>query len=259
MLKLMKYEFRKLRLTLGIMLGVLAALEIAFIVGNAIHNDALVGVSLGLMAPLGFAVFLYILVAGIASYSRELNSKTGYLAFMTPVSPAGIVASKLVFVIAAAFIVAALFGAVLYFDIVQLLRGMNFDPRLYRQAGQFIDSFLGEQGTSLAEIAHAIVSGAASVVIGIMTVTCTAYLAITLSATLLENRRGFIKGLLSVVFFFTLQYAASFVTDRLIGDSQAQSMAEVAGYLGRSLAMQLGFCALYGGAAALLLDRRVSL
>ena len=39
MLKLMKYEFRKLRTALLAMLGTLIALEIVFLVGNEMHKN----------------------------------------------------------------------------------------------------------------------------------------------------------------------------------------------------------------------------
>ena len=110
MLKLMKYEFRKMRTTLLIMLAALAALEAGYLIGDKLHDYRVVGVSLGLLTALVFAVYVYILIAGIVSYSRELNDKTGYMTFMTPVSPLGVVSSKLLFTILAAVAATALFG-----------------------------------------------------------------------------------------------------------------------------------------------------
>ena len=50
MLKLMKYEFRKMRTTLLIMLGVLAVLEIGFIIGTHMEKEVLTAVSIGLLS-----------------------------------------------------------------------------------------------------------------------------------------------------------------------------------------------------------------
>lgn len=259
MLKLMKYEFRKMRLTLGVMLLALVALEIGFLVGDATRNATVIGVSLGLMMPLAFAVYVYILVAGIASYSRELNDKTGYLTFMTPVSPAGIVASKLVFTIVAALAAAALFGAALYFDFSQLFKRFGGDPIVYRQAGFMIEAFFRESGADLTQLALNLCATAASVVIGILTLMCTAYLAITISATLLQNRRGFVRGLVSLILFAALQWLASWASSRFVGAPQLETITEAAQYLGVNLAVDGAFCVLYGGAAAVMLDRKVSL
>ena len=96
MLKLMKYEFRKLRGALLSMLGILAVLEVGFFVGTNMEKPTMTGVSLGLLTLLVFVVYAYILLAGMASYSRELKEKSGYLIFLAPVRPIGVVLSKLV-------------------------------------------------------------------------------------------------------------------------------------------------------------------
>ena len=135
MLKLMKYEFRKLRNTLLIMLAALAALEIGFLVGEAMEKTGLMTVSLVLISVLVFLVYAFIILAGMASYSRELKEKSGYLVFMVPVRPIGVVLSKLVFTAVAA---SAVFGAVAYFDFRYLIDKMDIDPDVMNQINMLL-------------------------------------------------------------------------------------------------------------------------
>ena len=257
MFKLMKYEFMKMRVTLLVMLLALVGLEIGFIAGNQLGRDDMVGVSIALLVMLVFAVYLYILIAGLVSYSRELNDKTGYMTFMTPVSPAGVVASKLLFVMLAALVAAALFGWAAYYDLAFLIRRANIDPELYRQADSMFK--FAARGGSLTGFLMNAGAMAAAVVIQILAVECTAYLAITLSATILQNRRGFVRGLLSFALFAALQYALTWAGDMAVGEASAESAAELMAYLGKSAALNGAFSVVCAGAAAWLMDRRVSL
>ena len=67
MLKLMKYEFRKMRTVLLILLGGVALLQAAFMVGDKIEDYRVVGVSLTLLTLLAFVVYFYIMAAGFLS------------------------------------------------------------------------------------------------------------------------------------------------------------------------------------------------
>ncbi|MBQ3479492.1 MAG: hypothetical protein IJH25_15140, partial [Clostridia bacterium] len=79
MLKLMKYEFRKWRVTLLALLAGLAGLELGFIAGVKLEKPQLMIVCLSLIMLLTFAAFAYLVIAGIAGYSQELREKCGYL------------------------------------------------------------------------------------------------------------------------------------------------------------------------------------
>ena len=146
MLKLMKYEFRKMRTTLLIMGLALMALEAGYLIGDKIKDYRVTGVSLGLLTALVFAVYVYILIAGIVSYSMELNDKTGYMTFMTPVSPLGIVASKLLFTILAAVVVTALFGGAVYYDYAQQFGRLDLGEDVYRELDFAFSMFTGSMG-----------------------------------------------------------------------------------------------------------------
>ncbi|MBQ6374191.1 MAG: hypothetical protein IJJ45_06840 [Clostridia bacterium] len=260
MLKLMKYEFRKMRTPLLIMLAMLAVLEIGYVIGDRIDDYRVIGVCLGLLTALVFAVYLYILVSGIVSYSRELNNKTGYLTFMMPVSPAEVVASKLLFTMLAALVVAALFGASIYFDYAREFHKLNMNADTYRQLDFTFTMLTGGMGgnITLTQVLLRVAEIGGRVLISILTLLCTAYLAITLSATLLQNKRGFLRGLLSFILFVLLQYATSKLSGEMVSGA-ADTLQETGALLGKALAIEAACCLVFAGASAVLLDRKVSL
>ena len=261
MLKLMKYEFRKMRTTLLVMGLALLVLEAGYLIGDKIKDYRVTGVSLGLLTALVFAVYIYILIAGIVSYSKELNDKTGYMTFMTPVSPLGIVASKLLFTILAAVVVTALFGGAVYFDYAQQFGRLDLGADIYRELDFAFTMFTGSMGgnISLSRVILTLAFEAGTVLIEILLILCTAYLAITLSATLLQNKKGFIRALVSLVFFFALSWVTERVTGMGVGDAVPENTEELLRLLGRQALINGVFCVLFGGLSAFLLDRKVNL
>lgn len=260
MLKLMKYEFRKLRSTLLILLGSAAALEVGFLVSQSLEKNSMMAVCLGLLTLLTFLVYAYILLAGMASYSRELKEKSGYLIFMAPVRPIGVVVSKLLFTALAAIAATALFGTLAFLDYRMLIQRMNIDPQITQQINMILRFGLNA-GAGLEQILGMAAFYAVTVLVEIMTTMCTAYLAITLSATLLQNRKGFLRALISLVLFLGLTWGIGWLTQRLLYSRVAVDTAfnEMTGVLAWSVALNAAFCALFAWASAWLLDRKVNL
>ena len=214
MFKLMKYEFRKLRNALLIMLGTLAALEIGFIAGNMTKKSGMMETCLILIVILTFVVFAYIILAGMASYSRELKEKSGYLIFMTPVSPLGVVLSKLLFTALAALVTTAIFSAVAWLDIRHLMNQLHLGKEELEQVNLILRFGLNANA-DIWQILRVIGYYAGTILIEVMLTMCTAYLAITLSATLLQNKKGFLRALISLVLFVALTWGSSWITQRL--------------------------------------------
>ena len=261
MLKLMKYEFRKMRTVLLIMVAALVALEAGFLIGDKIESLRLTGICLGLLTALVFAVYIYILFAGIISYSRELNDKTGYMTFMAPVSPLGVVVSKLLFTILAAVCVTALFGAAVYYDYALEFSRIEMDADIYRELDFAFTLFTGSMGgnITLMRVILNLALEAGTVLIEILLTLCTAYLSITLSATLLQNRKGFIRLALSAALFLGLSYLTSRVGDLVHHTETVDTTEQLLQMLGTQAGVDFAFAALFAGASAWLLDRKVSL
>ena len=258
MFKLMKYEFRKMWIMLGLLCLALVALQVGFVLGDRSGKPETMGICLVLLTVLAFTVYLFILLAGIISYARELNDRTGYLTFMAPVGSVSVVASKLLFTTFTALLMSALFGVAAYYDVTRLLRDVELDPETIRQLDFAFKMYVGS-GSSLNEILLHIAMLGFTVVIEVLAVMCAAYLAITLAATLLQNKKGFVRFLVSFLLFGVLQYAMNTVNTLLVGSPEVQTLKEATRYVCMELALESAFCVLYAGVSAWLLDRKVSL
>ncbi|MBQ3268763.1 MAG: hypothetical protein IJH09_02480 [Clostridia bacterium] len=261
MFKLMKYEFRKWRTVLLAMLGSLAALEIGFVLGQNLNKTGLMATCLGLITILTFAAFASLLIAGIASYSQELNQKSGYLIFMTPVPTLGVVLSKLLFIVVVALASMALFGAAAYFDFRYLINKLDLDEETLNQINMLLRFGL-KANASMQQIVQMALFTAGTVLIEVLLTMTTAYLSVTLSATLMQNKKGFLRALVSLVLFVALTWGASWVSQKLLYDrisGVSASVGELRGTLGWSALLNFGFCALFTGASTWLLEHKVNL
>lgn len=260
MLKLIKYEFRKWRTPLLAMVGGLAALEVGFIAGLALDKTTLMSVCLILIAILTFASFACIVIAGIASYSQDLRQKSGYLLFMVPVPTLGVVLSKLLFIAVTALAATAMFGAAAYFDFRHLIFKLDVDPQTLDQLNMVLRFGLKTNAT-VQQIALMAGFMAVTVLLEVLMTMCTAYLAITLSATLLQNKKGFLRGLISLTLFVALTWGSSWIAQKLFYGSVEidATLEQMRGVIGWSCLVNLAFCALFTGASAWLLDHKVNL
>ena len=108
MLKLIKYEFRKALTAMLILLGGTLAAEVYFLYGMNVMEEKPehLAISMIVLMLLSLAVYIFVLVRGVASYSGELKNRSSYLIFMTPNSTRKIMASKFLFTL----ILCVLFG-----------------------------------------------------------------------------------------------------------------------------------------------------
>lgn len=94
MWKLLKYEFRRARTSLLTVLGVIAVLEMYFLISLGVDHMEHVFIAALLMMFATYGAAVYIFVRGVASYASELKAKSAYLIFMTPNSGLKIMGSK---------------------------------------------------------------------------------------------------------------------------------------------------------------------
>lgn len=260
MLKLMKYEFRKWRVTLLALLVGLVGLELGFIVGVKLEKPQLMIVCLSLIMVLTFAAFAYLVIAGIAGYSQELREKCGYLIFMAPVRSISIVLSKLLFIALVALAATALFGITGWLDARYLLARSHLDAQTLESLNAMLRFGLKTDAT-FQQIFQMAGFSAASVLLEVLLTMCTAYLSITLSATLLQNKKGFLRGLISLVLFAALTWGCNWLTNRLLyrGVDASASLRQLTGAIGWSVLLNAALCAVFAGISAWLLDRKVNL
>lgn len=208
MLKLMKYEFLRRQRVFLIALVILLFIEGAIIFciykGNA---WIALGIILGLLLCYGSVLFVFI--DSIASYSMDLNQKSGYSLFLTPTSGYKIIASKaLISFIELLIVIGIVFGFV-FLDI------------------KFIDLRYSDQ---ISEMTKAMIAGLKEVgfIPEIKVIVATVFvfflewfnmimvaiLAMTIRKTLLSNIK--LGWLISFIFFIAIYTTLSTITMAVI-------------------------------------------
>ena len=260
MRKLMKYEFFKTLSMFRVLLFVLFLLECGFFVGLAMKRDNVYGISLTMLTLFSVMVYGYVLINGIVSYSRELSDRTGYLVFLTPVRPLSIVVSKLLYTMLAAIFMTAVFAIAAWFDYVYLLKRVSIDPEIIRQIDMGLKMFLGDANASVGKVAIGLSFIGLTMLSTLLRTMCTSYLAITVSATIMQNRKGFLRALVSFALFGLLEYGAEKLGSVLPQrQMNPETMSTLLRALGIELVYELSLSTVFAGVSAYLLDKKVSL
>ncbi len=205
MLKLLKYELRKARTPILILLGLTAAAEAYFLAGLYVldQEDAHFVIALLLMMFLALAAWIVVLVRGVTSYSGELKSRSSYLIFMTPHSTRKIMASKFLF----SLLLSGLFWAV-----GGLLCAVDF-RLLLEEAGEYeefiadLNEVLTGMGIHADQILLAGLFTLLYMVLSFLSFFAVAYLAVTLSHTFFRDKSW--RWVMAVVFYIALNYGIS--------------------------------------------------
>lgn len=202
MLKLVKYELRKNRTALLVLLAIAAALEAYFLISIAREASEDVYTAIALLTLLFACVSFAVFILGVSSYSGELKRKSSYLIFMTPNSALAVIISKLLFTLVLAVLFSALALALLAVDMPIFLDVYGEWEGYY----MLFEQLLLQQGVALGEIISGFLLTVAQLFLQILSYVGVAYLSITLSATILQSRkgRGFVSFLLFVGIVFVL-------------------------------------------------------
>ena len=200
MLKLVKYEFRKSLTALMTLLGLTAGLEAYILDALFLDKENHLFIALLLMILCAYAVAVYVFVRGVTSYSGELKSRSAYLIFMTPNSTLKIMGSKFLYTFVNGLLFAALYGALGLLDLTLTLQKYQRYDAFWGAAQNFLKAY----GVHVDQIALGLLAGTAYIFLSLLAVIALAYLAITLSHTLLRDRKG--RGLVALLIFFLLNW-----------------------------------------------------
>ena len=113
----------------------------------------------------------------------EINSKTSYLVFMTPVSALSIILSKMLTVLVLGVILAAALGALGWLDFSLFLNHYS----VYKSMGEVISEVMKNFGIDTAQVASMALFGVITFLLSVFSTVAMLYLCITLAATLLQN------------------------------------------------------------------------
>jgi len=256
MLKLIKHEFRRNRTGLLVMLGIAAALFLLAPLGAALKREALMAISVAGLFAYSFAAYIVVLVRGVTAYSDELKNKTGYLLLMLPRSTTAILFSKLLFTV--------FFGFVMLGICATALAGSCtiFVGEIYEIKGiiNIIKYALANMDFPLQELGILAVFGILSVLSSVLSLVSVCYLSTTLSATILQNRKG--RGLVTTALVLGITSALSFVNELLTGANDIQNVISYADgfvFFLPSFILYLAATVLFTWLSAVLLKKKVSL
>lgn len=210
MLKLMKYEFRKTRLTKLIILVITAVAEVLFLGGLYTDRYTLVGFSIFALMMLAFLGVFVIGLESIVALHRDMNTKQSYMLFMTPHSCYSILGAKTLECCLSILLTGVCFFALGALDVSLLFAREGKLLDLW----DFIHDLLANitiNGHSL-EIDPATLAAVVFVLLAAWILTIiTAFLAVTISAALLNGRR--FSGVISFVLFLALSLGCSLLTN----------------------------------------------
>ena len=207
MLKIVKYEFRKSRTSLLVMLLIAAGLFLLAPLGKALHREYLMALSLILLLFYAFAAFVYALVRGISAYSGELRGKTGYLLMMIPRSTMSVLFGKLLFSLAMALLMLAATTLALGASFT-MLTAQNHQ---IEGALNMLRFGMTQIGLDPAHLATTALYFTVDILCSVLLLVGIGYLSVTLSATVLQE--GKFRGLLSFLFFVALLMLTGWLED----------------------------------------------
>lgn len=208
MLKLLKYEFRKALVSILVLLGITAAMEGYFLYGvfsgegEPSYHAAIAAMLLVFMT---LAVYIFVMIRGVTSYSGELRSRSAYLIFMTPNSTRKIMASKFLFTLALSAFFALVYIGLGYLDIRLLLERLGE----YAELIEIIDEAMKELGIHTDQIILAGVFTVIYAALSTLSFFAVAYLAVTLSHTFFRDKSW--RWLMAIVFYIALNYLIGFI------------------------------------------------
>ena len=255
MLKLIKYEFRKNRTGLLIMLLIAAGLFLLAPLGAALEKEGLIACSFVLLCFYGAAAYVYVLARGISAYSNELKTRTGYLLMMVPRSTMSILFSKLLFTLFFALALMAL-------SVLALMGAGGILMREAYGARSLMDMLhlgLAQMGMSMDMLGATALFFVVEVLSSVLAVVSIGYLSATLSATVLQQGR--MRGVVDVLIFLALFFSLSWLNDRCTPEMQElfQNVSGALRAVSPVVLLDLVLTAAFTALSAVLLKRKVAL
>ena len=209
MLKLMKYEFRKNRNVLLVIGGGLLLLQLYYMFGCFTKDSGHITAAGVMLVLWSMVCFFTVFILAVSNYSKELNSKSSYLIFMTPNTSFAILFSKMLSILLMGVAIAVIFGFLTVLDLNLLHMAMPEVEDFMTLLNQFLEGMNIHIGAALLST----LSWILMFLVDFFSIVSVAYLAITLSATFLQNSR--LKAPISVAVFLVITYLINRIANLL--------------------------------------------
>lgn len=207
MLKLIKYEYRKMLTVFIIIFGILFGLEAYLAISILLKSTTNITISALLYMLIGWAGIMGLMIIGVVSYAMELNAKYSFMMFMTPNSPYKIVGAKYLTLIITTVVSTLLYGAFIYLDVKLAMMQYKDTADMLEAINEFMGLLFGK---SISSLVIGFVGMVLGIWVSILLTVSFAYLAITLSNTILANKRG--KGWLAFGFFVAIRTVTQIIS-----------------------------------------------
>lgn len=198
MIQLLKYEFRKTSLMKYVMLGITAVAEIVFLIGVYSLKDNLIAIGMLILMMAALFGGMLIGLQSILTLHRDMNSKQGYMLFMTPHSSCSILGAK-VLECSVSVALTGLFYLLLGYVDIQLLLGKAFNIRMITQ---YLTNVLQQAQLNIPINFGGFAALVFYMVAAWIALVTTVYLADVIASALLNGRR--FNGLIAFVIFIGL-------------------------------------------------------
>ncbi len=209
MLKLTKYEFIKSKFTLIIIGLILAVVEGYFLYSIIVKDSDATFLSAAFLFIFAMTCFFVIYIIAIKNYYDELSSKSSYLIFMTPTSSLSIILSKMLNVLIIGIILIATFAIVGIID--YQIATITYDgPKNFIE---YIKYMLSAMDVDTALIIPILIAFILEFLINFYSIVTMMYLAITLSSTVLQDKRS--KGIVSFILVILFSILIGMIEERL--------------------------------------------
>jgi len=208
--KLLKYEFRKTWAVKLMILGLAAILEIAFLAGVFLRNsqgntDNLIGTTAALLAFLALGGVMIIGIQSVMTLHRDMNTRQGYMLYMTPKSSFQILGAKMAENGLSLTLAGAFFFLLGLLDVTLLLSKLGQLEVLWKYFQDFVRMMNREIELNTRGVLCLVVEMLAS---WLATVSI-AYLADIISSALLNGKK--FNGLVAFLFFILLTMALNWL------------------------------------------------
>ncbi len=205
MLKLIKYELRRNITGIVILLSVILLLQGYFMFSVLTQNKENTAIATALLLITLSVSYFCVFIFGVSFYSKELNSKSSYLTFMTPTSSYSIIGAKLLSTLITGIFFAMILVTFISLDMVML---KDVFPEL-SIVGDIVDVISQMSGVSMTKIWLQVLLAVIAFLVDFFAIIAMAYMAITLSATWFQNKR--FKGVISFILFIAIIRVVNFI------------------------------------------------
>ncbi len=210
MSKLLKYELKKTWPLKLIILGITAVAELAFLITLFLdqNNHGAIGLTCVLLFFIAMGGTLLIGVQSVLTLHRDMNTKQGYMLYMTPKNSFQILGAKLSENGISLALAGAFFFLLGFLDVTLLFTRLGSLEELWN----FFKDFVRMIGEEIPLNATSILCLVVEVLASWLATVSVAYLADIVSSALLNGRK--MNGFLSFLFFILLTVLLNWIQNR---------------------------------------------